>query len=157
MGLAAPRRILHGLDADPERALGTGLDRRGGAVPARRRRLPARPTARRRRHRGQRLRDRLRPGRPPVRPGAPRCHRAHRRHVEASGRPARRWWARVAAVGALAGVEPADRDGPLARGRARGVVTLTLAVTAWRAERLRGAAREIGLGALALLPQLAWI
>ena len=38
-----------------------------------------------------------------------------------------------------------------------GVTALVLACTAWPQERRRGAAREIALGALALLPQAAWL
>jgi hypothetical protein len=38
-----------------------------------------------------------------------------------------------------------------------GVTAVVLAGTAWRGERLRGAAREIALGALAIVPQAAWL
>jgi hypothetical protein len=38
-----------------------------------------------------------------------------------------------------------------------GVTAFVLACTAWRGERLRGVAREIALGALAILPQAAWL
>jgi hypothetical protein len=38
-----------------------------------------------------------------------------------------------------------------------GVVTLALAGADWRAERLRGVLRTVGLAVVALLPQLAWL